>query len=174
MKRRIGIYSGSFDPIHQGHLAFANEALKACRLDEVIFLPEETPREKPNVATIETRVDLIKQEISKLPQLSVVRLHTSRFTVSKTLPILQNMFPDSDFTLLVGSDIIDTLRHWQNLDVLLGTVSLAIGMREGAKRTDVEAVLGQIGNDHNLTISYTLIYTDHGHLTSSSIRKVSA
>jgi cytidyltransferase-like protein len=47
--KHIGIYPGSFDPVHEGHFAFAKAALETGRLDTVIFLPEMKPRGKPQV-----------------------------------------------------------------------------------------------------------------------------
>ena len=45
-RKSVGIYSGTFDPVHTGHVAFALEAAQVANLQKVVFLPEETPREK--------------------------------------------------------------------------------------------------------------------------------
>ncbi len=171
MKQHIGIYSGSFDPIHKGHLAFANETLISCRLDEVIFLPEESPRNKPNITNINDRIDLITHAVATHPKFSIIQLPSSQFTVSATLPLLRNMFIGAEFTFLVGSDIIQKLSLWPNLDTLLQSASLAVGMRSGAKTQDIKSALATIEKQYNLTINYTLVYTDHSHLASSHLRK---
>ncbi|HEU5121705.1 MAG TPA: adenylyltransferase/cytidyltransferase family protein, partial [Candidatus Saccharimonadales bacterium] len=57
--RRIGIYSGTFDPVHYGHIAFAASAIRACNLDEVVFLPEPQPRYKAGVTDIAHRLALL-------------------------------------------------------------------------------------------------------------------
>lgn len=172
MSKRIGIYSGSFDPIHDGHLAFAQEALKICNLNEVIFLPEQAPRDKPNVTKIDERIDLIAAKIITIPNLSVLQLRTAQFNVAETLPILQTKFPDSEFTLLVGSDVVRTFEYrWEDLNILLSSVSLAIGMRTGDDSVEIEDILFELEKDFKSAISYTLIYTDHSHIASSHIRK---
>lgn len=165
MARHIGIYSGTFDPIHAGHLAFAKESIKQCGLDEVVFLPEPQPREKNAVSPIADRIHMIRSAISDDSPLSVVQLTSEQFSTDVTLPELQSLFPDASFTLLVGSDVVRTFSYrWKNLEMLLDTVSLAIGMRTGDDIDEIRAILD------SLHAKYTFLHTDHSHVASTHIR----
>ena len=59
-KNRVGILSGSFDPVHKGHIAFAIDAMKQAKLDEVYFLPEVKPRRKPGVSHVSHRIAMLQ------------------------------------------------------------------------------------------------------------------
>ncbi|MDB5167062.1 MAG: Cytidyltransferase-related protein [Candidatus Saccharibacteria bacterium] len=172
VKRHIGIYSGTFDPVHKGHISFALEAIKNRNLDEVVFLPERRPREKSSVSDISHRITTLKQAIHTIPKLSVVRLSSEQFTTKDTLPELKTMFPDASFTLLLGSDVVRTFTYrWQDLDILLSSVTLAIGMRNNEKANEIVTILTDLEKTYHIKIDYTLIYTEHGHLASTHIRK---
>jgi len=170
--QHIGIYSGTFDPIHVGHITFALEALRLCQLDKVVFLPEPQPREKSSVTDITKRITAIQKAITDHEGLAVLAPESSQFTTNDTLPRLHELFKDADLTLLVGSDIVRTFAYrWQNLDVLLRDVTLAIGMRLGDEPADIIAIIETLQNKYNILVHYRLIQTTHSHVTSSHIRK---
>lgn len=172
MKQHIGIYSGTFDPIHNGHIMFASETLRICRLDKVIFLPEPRPREKPDVTDIAERVSLIQKAIRGEKDLAVLALRSPQFTTSETLPRLRTLFKDADLTLLVGSDVVRTFPYrWQNLDRLLREVTLAIGMRVGDESSDIIEIIESLQKKYDTQVRYTLIQTTQSHIASSHIRK---
>ncbi len=172
MKRRIGIYTGTFDPIHEGHLAFSHEAARLCNLDKVIIIPETNPRKKPGATDIETRLRLIQRATAAHTHIETMSLETPRFTVKDTLPEIEQRFTDATLTLLVGSDIVHTfLYRWEGLDELLTRTSLAIGMREGDMIEDMDAVINHLERQYDIAISYTFIHTSHAAISSSSIRQ---
>jgi nicotinate (nicotinamide) nucleotide adenylyltransferase len=166
MKHRIGIYSGTFDPVHLGHLAFADEVQKVCRLDEVWFLPEQTPRNKVGVTGITDRVALLKLALSKNPAFTIVTLPSAQFTIQETLPKIQELTKNAELTMLLGSDVAQTLPSWPDIAMLLKNVSLAIGVRSETQIHDLEEALCQLPT----VPTYTLIETVHAHITSSKIR----
>lgn len=172
MTRRIGVYSGTFDPLHEGHVAFSLGAIEACRLDKVILLPERNPRGKSGVGDFSKRVVEMGKMIVPFPALHVQTLKSERFTVQKTLPEVQRLFLNAELTLLVGSDVVHTfLYRWENLEMLLAQVSLAIGMRNTQTRDEVIDVLEQIENRYGRKVRYTIIDTAYSELASSDIRE---
>jgi len=174
MTYRIGVYSGTFDPIHLGHMAFAEEAMRLCRLDRVIFLPEQRPRGKNQVTDIAHRIALIKRAITTNANLEVMQLTTEQFSVQKTLPMLRRALGNSHLTFLVGSDVACTLRHWEDLGILLNEVSFAIGLRTGDTPDDMSAIMNQLEHDYSTTIDHSLISTTEATMTSSQIRNGTA
>lgn len=168
---RTGIYPGTFDPVHKGHIAFALETMKACELDEVIFLPEHSPRGKDNVTHISQRVTSLRQNLTDAG-LSVVELSSKRFTVTDTLPELQQLFKTSKLTLLVGSDMARTFSYrWEGLEVLLRTVSLAIGIRGDDTPEHMLAIVNELQRKHGVAIQHSIVHTPYPNLASSLLRQ---
>lgn len=175
MERRTGIYSGAFDPVHPGHIVFAEKALRVCALDEVVFLPEQKPRGKNQVTSIMHRLALIERATETIAGLRAVRLTSEQFSVKQTLPELHQAFCNSHLTLLVGSDVVRTFLHrWEGLHTLLADVALAIGMRSGDTPDAVTAIMNQLTHAYGFPIHYTLISTPEADMASSQFRNGTA
>lgn len=172
MANKIGIYSGAFDPIHIGHIAFAKQSARELKLDTIVFLPEQQPRGKQHVTDIHHRTELIKQAIQNDNKLQVLSLPSEQFTVAKTLPELQNHFPNANFTLLIGSDIVHTFTYrWDGLETLLKEVVFAVGIRTNDTRDELEAIFTQLETQYDTTITHSFIETENAHITSSQFRE---
>ncbi len=167
---RLGIYPGTFDPIHMGHLSFALESIKRCGLDKVIFLPESQPRYKIDVTSPSERLEQIKASIELYPLLDVLLLESSQFSVSQTLPEIQQHFGEAELTLLVGSDVALTLPDWNEITTLVSACDVAIGMRSHQAEHDVQAVISSLQSLVS-SCSFTVVHTDHPSLASSEFRK---
>ncbi len=173
MKHRIGIYSGAFDPIHKGHIAFALEAMRECGLDGIVLLPEAQPRHKPSVSPLGQRVELIKKAIGNEEGLSIFIPRSKQFTVAQTLPELMSHFNDSNLTLLLGSDVLRTFSNsWSKLETLLQNVHLAIGLRDHDTTAYVQKAIRDLEKEYGVPITYYIVETPHKHVSSSAIRKV--
>jgi nicotinate-nucleotide adenylyltransferase len=171
MDAKVGIYAGTFDPVHAGHVAFALAALRDCGLDEVVFLPERSPRHKQNVAHVARRVEALETATASLRGLRVVELPTEQFTVRGTLPELRSMFPNAELTVLVGSDVVRrSLPHWPDLAALLHEVSLAVGLRGVDTQGDVAGVMNLLAATHDTPVRYGCVRTRHAHVASTHIR----
>lgn len=130
-RRRIGIFSGTFDPVHKGHVAFALQALEAAELDMVYFAPEVKPRRKPDVTHIGHRLAMLKLATRPYKQLAVLEFPDKYFSAKSTLPKLQQKFPGDQLVMLLGSDLFDHLPSWPQVELLLSKVGLVIGVRGG-------------------------------------------
>lgn len=139
---RIGIYAGTFNPVHLGHIAFALQAIKEADLDQVVFLPERQPRHKVGVEHFGHRVAMLKRAIRPYTNMSIVELVDRNFTVMKTMPQLLRAFPDSQLTLLMGSDVALDIPHWQHAQRLLESTELVVGVRSDRQLADVWAEIG--------------------------------
>lgn len=127
--KRIGIYSGTFDPVHAGHLSFALQALAEARLDAVYFLPERRPRGKTGIEHFGHRAAMLKRATRPYRKLRVLELEDVSFTVATTLPRLQKKFPKAQLVFLVGSDVTAHLPQWNNIGQLLKQTELVVGVR---------------------------------------------
>ena len=168
--QRLGIYPGTFDPIHDGHLSFALESIKACGLDRVIFLPENQPRYKVNITPVESRLLQIKATALPYAMLDAQLLESSQFTVEATLPEIQDHFKNVKLTLLVGSDVALSLHKWDGIDALLEACDIAIGMRSRQTEHEVLAMIDALKRRAPST-AVTVIRTKYPSLASSAFRK---
>lgn len=166
----IGIFSGTFNPVHNGHIAFAREALTICSLDRVVFLPEQSPRGKINLPDVQVRAAHLRQAIAEWPDLDVLALDQIRFTVSDTLPELHRQFNNAKFTLLLGSDVASGLANWPNLTELAAEAAFAIGLRKNDTVEVFEEVRQQVESAVGTSVKMTCVKTDYSHLSSSQFR----
>lgn len=127
--RRVGIYAGTFDPVHSGHIAFALQALRAARLDQVYFLPERRPRGKQGVEHFGHRVAMLRRALRPHPQFEVLELVEASFSVQRTLPHLQQQCAEAELVFLFGSDVVPGLAQWPQAETLLAKYELVIGLR---------------------------------------------
>lgn len=166
---KIGIYSGAFDPVHKGHVAFALKAAVEAGLDKVYFLPEAVPRRRESVTHYGHRVAMLKIATKPYQKLEVLEMPDKRFTVHQTLPRLQSKFKDAELHLLIGSDVVEFLgsKAWPGTDKLLKDMRLIVGVRGDDAQEDIAAVLQGIVNSR----AFHIVQTDAKNANSSEIRK---
>jgi nicotinate-nucleotide adenylyltransferase len=162
--KRIGIFAGTFDPVHNGHVTFALAAARVCDLDKVIFLPEREPRGKTNVTNFAHRLAMIRLAIKEFPILGVEELASRQFSVQETLPELQRRFKQARLTLLVGSDNAVNMNPttWPDIEKLFKTADIAVGMRGGHNRDELQAL--------SQKAHVFLVYTNYPHAAATKVR----
>lgn len=165
---RVGVYSGVFDPVHAGHVAFALQARKAARLDKVYFLPERTPRHKPGAEHYAHRVAMLTQALKPHPGLEVLELPEARFTVAKTRPRLEHMLPGVRFVLLCGAQTVASMPSWPHVSGLLSSWEVCVALR--ADDTE-EAVLHSANQLPVPPQKLYVVTSSRPQLSSSSIRE---
>lgn len=129
--KRIGIYSGNFNPVHAGHISFAVQVLVEAKLDQLYLMPERHHSNQEDVAHFGHRVAMIRQAIKPHRHLGLIESHEISFTVAKTLPKLQAQFKNSQLVFLFGSDKLVDMADWPKIDRLLSCSELVIGIRDG-------------------------------------------
>lgn len=125
---RIGIFSGTFDPVHSGHVGFALQALKEACLDKILFLPERKPRKKQGITHHVHRVAMLQLATRAYPNLEVLELPDQRF-YPRTIARITKLYPDDELFLLLGSDTIYGLSKWPHVELLLKHCGLIVGVR---------------------------------------------
>ncbi|HSX53125.1 MAG TPA: hypothetical protein VLF90_02020 [Patescibacteria group bacterium] len=126
---KIGIFSGAFDPVHAGHIAFALAAMQEAGLNQVYFLVEPKPRQKIGVTHLAHRHAMIKLATQPYPGLKLLDLPDKQFSVAKTLPRLHQRFPVDELYFLAGSDLLEHMAKWPLINRLLFDMGLIIGFR---------------------------------------------
>jgi nicotinate-nucleotide adenylyltransferase len=165
--KRIGIYAGTFDPVHAGHIGFALQAAAHAKLDKLYFLPERRPRHKSGVEHFAHRVAMLKKAARPHPAFEVLELDDISFSVVRTLPKLQARFPGSQIVFLFGSDAISDLPAWPQAERLLEQAELIIGCRWQDDRAGTQV---QIAGWPIAPRAYSIIDSYAPDISSGSVR----
>ena len=128
---RIGIYGGTFDPIHHAHLILAREALEKLELDELIFVPAAiSPHRLEHVAApAAARVEMLAAAIADEPRFSLDELELGRPPPSlaiDTVEAFSRSKPGAEMYYLVGSDNLPRLHTWRRFDELQRLVRFVV------------------------------------------------
>jgi nicotinate-nucleotide adenylyltransferase len=168
--KKVGIYSGTFDPVHAGHVAFAHEALEQCGLDKVFFLVEPRPRRKQGVKALEHRAKMVRLAIADESQLGSITLEQQRFTAVDTLPILQRRFKGAELYMLMGDDMLAHFAEWPHVEELIQGIQFVIGVRNYSE-VEIERRLGSIQKARGLKIRYMLFQAPSPAFSSSLVKQ---
>ena len=133
---RIGIFGGSFDPVHSAHVALAGVALLQLDLAEVRWIPAGQPSQKTReLADAADREAMVRLAIADEPRFVLDRCELRRRGISYTLDTVRELEaaePGTEWVLILGQDQYATLHTWRDWRELLGRVTLAIANRPGA------------------------------------------
>jgi nicotinate-nucleotide adenylyltransferase len=133
---RIGLYFGSFNPVHNGHLIIANHIAEHCAVDKVWFVvsPQNPLKETRSLLNEYDRLHLVKLAIKDNPKLGTsdieFRLPKPSYTID-TLTYLQEQFPKNTFSVIMGSDSFQNIHRWKNFEQLLKHYPIIIYQRPG-------------------------------------------
>jgi nicotinate-nucleotide adenylyltransferase len=149
--RPIGIFGGTFDPIHYGHLRSAFEMLQALDFEEVRFIPcGDPPHRGVTYATAEQRLRLVELAIAGQEGFIADDRELQRgglsYTVD-TLESLQKEFPGRALGLIVGMDAFLGLPGWHRWDEILDIAHIVVAHRPGWKAPDIGA-LGELISEY--------------------------
>ncbi len=135
---KIGIYGGSFDPVHLAHLKMAEAFLASCSLDICYFVPTAVSPFKigEKQANERNRYNMIQIAIEDNTNFQVsdyeISLPDAVSYTYKTVTHFTNTFPDAEIFLLIGGDNASTFQKWKNWEYILENVTLCIVDRPGA------------------------------------------
>lgn len=167
--KRVGIFSGTFDPVHEGHIEFAKEAAANYGLDRVFLLVEPRPRRKQGVRALEHRVEMVKRAIAHEPKLGLIILEQARFNVVETLPVLEARFPHTQLYMLMGEDGLSHLAHWPQIEQLVPKVHFIIGMRKH-NQGEVKRRIKVAEQVRGIKVQYEVFRPLHNDYASTAIR----
>jgi nicotinate-nucleotide adenylyltransferase len=133
--KNIGIFSGSFNPVHIGHLALANWLCEYVDLAEIWFLvtPQSPMKDKEGLMDYDLRFNMVKEAIAGYPKFKASDIECSlplpSYTIN-TLRHLQKMYSDCLFHLIIGADSWENINQWKDADVLLQEFPILIYPRK--------------------------------------------
>lgn len=128
---KLGLLGGTFNPVHNGHLFLALEAMNVARLDRVVFIPNRLPphKEQPDVSG-ETRYSMLSKAVEGIPEFEVSRVELDRQGRSYTIDTLESFPPDQKLTFICGADAFNA--DWYRLEDVVGRLeTLLLANRAG-------------------------------------------
>jgi len=132
----VGLYFGSFNPVHNGHLIIAQHILNETNLDQVWFVvsPQNPFKQQKHLLNEYDRLHLVNLAIEKSTQLKAIdiefRLPKPSYT-SNTLIYLKEKYPQHLFSIIMGSDSLQNLDQWKNADQIMENYPVYVYTRPG-------------------------------------------
>ena len=156
---RIGIFGGSFDPVHIGHLWIAESALESLQLNEIRWIPAATSPLKRHgpIASDQDRLQMLRLAVAGADQHIVDDREIVRGEISytvDTVSAIREDFPAAEIFLVLGSDSLASFQKWHQASKLLELVTLAVVQRGGQPPIDFSSACraGQRRSNRSLSI----------------------
>jgi len=135
---KVGLFGGTFNPLHEAHLLVARVALTQCALSEVLFVPAGIPPHKEVEDGIhkEDRYEMVRRAIADTPGLGVSRIEIDRDGPSYTIDTIRSLriaYPEG-LAFIVGAELLLQIETWKEPKALLGSVPFIVAPRDGIPR----------------------------------------
>jgi len=163
---RIGIFGGTFDPIHRTHVAIGRRALEYKQLDQVLFVVAADPPHKgsENITPADLRYAMVEAALAEEPGLDPCDIELNRAGPSytaDTVKSLRTRYPDAEFLLIVGEDSLADLPNWYKTKDILAEARLLVLPRPGAGAPISSALEGH----------YEMLPFERSAVSSTDVRK---
>lgn len=141
--KKVGLYFGSFNPIHIGHMAIANYLVEFTELDEFWFVvtPQNPHKEKKNLLNDYDRLELVQRAVENDERLQVSDIEfflpKPSYTID-TLTYLKERYPNKQFRILMGSDNLRNFHKWKNYDAIVENYGVVVYPRPGFDMSAIE------------------------------------
>ena len=152
---RIAVFSGSFDPLHIGHLAIMEHLTRVHDFDWVyLVISPQNPMKAPNkIESAQSRYEAAVEAVKRHPELHVwvddieFKMPAPHYTV-KTLDALKRREPENEFTLVMGADSLAYIHDWRDFPRILSEYGVAVYPRKGYDLEQIRATLQQECRQH--------------------------
>ena len=140
---KIGLYFGTFNPVHIGHLIIANHMAEYSDLDQIwmVVTPHNPLKKKDTLLDDYTRLNLVSLATEDYPKIKVsdieFKLPQPNYTVN-TLSHLQDKYPNHEFALIMGEDNLRSLHKWKNFEIILENHDLYVYPRISMEAENIE------------------------------------
>lgn len=143
MSARIGLFGGTFDPVHKGHVSIAKSFLNSDMLDElwVLLTPYPPHKQDHSKAGYSTRLRMVKEAFSEINNLKISTIENELPKPSysvQTIRHLKREYPDITFYFCMGEDSLSTFNSWKYYTEILEECELLVARRPGVTHNDVE------------------------------------
>ena len=149
---KIGIYGGSFNPVHFGHVGLAKWIIEHTDLDELWFMVSPNNPLKPAdmLAPEEERLHAVREAIKDIPGLVAsdfeFALPRPSYTAN-TLRVLQKTYPEHTFTLVIGEDNLAIFDRWREYEFILQNFRIFVYPRHGGEKSQISNIKSQMSKN---------------------------
>ena len=156
-KRKIGIMGGTFDPVHYGHLMIAENARTQFGLEEVWFIPTgpSPHKEDAQITDGEHRCAMLRLGLEGNDGfvLSTREVESKEVCYTyKTLQILQQQEPETDWHFIMGADSLFQIESWKNPEVIFACATLLVAVRDDMMQPQLEQKIAELKEQFHCTI----------------------
>ncbi len=173
---KIGIFGGTFNPPHLGHVGAAQEAIKALNLDKLLVIPDALPPHKAlaeSSPSAEERLNMTKLAFSGVKKAEVSDMEIRRggpsYTV-ETLIRVKSRYPNATLYLLMGTDMLLIFEEWREFRTIISIATLAVFARRGGEDRKIALAADALRNKYNASV--TVIASPKVDVSSSKIREL--
>ena len=151
--KKVGIFGGTFDPIHIGHLIAAEQAVYHAKLDEIWFMPALQPPHKMDleITSVTHRVEMVNRVVQADSKYKLCNIELERNGPSYTLDTMKELrvkYSNVEFYFIIGGDMIKDLHKWYGIEELINIVQFLglerPGFRYQAKNTKEDLILQKV------------------------------
>lgn len=176
---RIGIFGGSFDPVHFGHLRLAEACLRHGRLDRIDFVPTARQPLKPDgpVAADEARAAMLRLAVAGQPQFGVSTVEVDRGGVSYTADTLRQLAsqrPEAELFFLMGADSLAEFAKWREPAEICRLATPMVVRRAGAPPPDFASLAPLVARERLREIEAAQVEMPPTPISSTRIRQLIA
>ncbi|MBX7071701.1 MAG: nicotinate-nucleotide adenylyltransferase [Pirellulales bacterium] len=173
---RLGLFGGTFDPIHYGHLLLAETAREECRLDQVWFVPNSQAPHKQGrpITDAQRRVEMLKLAIGGNSAFAISTLEIDRGGVSYTVDTLAQLRADEptrELFLILGADSLIDLPTWREPARICELAMLVIARRTGAERARLDTLSELVSRERLAEFEPYQIEMPRVDLSASMLRR---
>ena len=175
---RIGIYGGTFNPPHVGHIQAAKAAVEALGLTKLLLIPDRIAPHKimpGNSATPEQRLEMLRLATADCPRMEVSDIELNREGPSytyETILQLRKEYPEAELTLLMGTDMFLSFHTWRNPHIILENAALGVFYRgEKGEKAAIEAKKAEMEAQG---AAVSLVENDVINISSTQLRRLLA
>ena len=155
---KVGLFGGTFDPVHNAHLFVAEASRVELGLERIVFLPTRGSHYRiPPIASVEERLAMLRGALAPNPHFAIDETDLDPDSTGYSadlMPRLRAKFPDDELTFIVGGDsLVDS--PWQRFDVVLANLDgFAIAPRAERAPERVEALIASLANDERAKMTF--------------------
>jgi nicotinate-nucleotide adenylyltransferase len=176
---RIGVFGGTFDPVHLGHLILAEQCREQGRLDQVLFVPSARPPHKQRhvVTPFRQRVEMLQLATAGHPAFRIDERENERPGLSYTVDTLDELkkgHPAADWFLLVGSDTLAELHEWYDPAGIVRRAGLLVVARDGERVLSAEEMRESLKLPETEAVRLEVIVSPPIALSSRDLRRRAA